>query len=523
MTDDRQSPYRPDPDPDLDPALDQTRRTLRRLHIEQQQRPDDAFVRRLEHSLMQHATHAPAHPPGIRGVIDRLGHGIQLRAPHTQRRSWVASALSVALLIALVGGTLAAVLRFGGTGGDQPTRTAMFAPSGTPEVTEQAPGVLWSVPFSAGERINTGGMVLAHGTIYRLGASPAFHGIEAINATDGSLLWSRETTWTTASMTNSTAKAQPIAADDERIYIFGSYNQVNALDADTGELIWSYNLGGGGLTLQIDNGELIVWDDSNLVTALNAATGDDLWALGAPDTENGFAATAPFVTDDLVLAIFGPGDLTAISRELGDVLWSYDDTFDPLNVSIAESDGSIILQGNNWETGNLETPRRNIVSALDAADGSVLWRQEIASDPITNIAVSGDSVFVIATDPERSAATPAPMASPRPEVDGVMWPNVVQALDIATGEVIWTSDQVSSFYRQLFTLPDGTVMALTNDAEIVGFAPESGDRVCSLYQLPGYPISTMLTDDTAIYLSLIDGTLLALEQTTLCAASSDGA
>jgi hypothetical protein len=87
MTDHRQLPHHPDPDPELDPALDQTRRTLRRLNTEQQQRPDDAFVRRLESSLMQHATHVPVQPPGIRGVIERLGHGIQLRAPHSQRRS----------------------------------------------------------------------------------------------------------------------------------------------------------------------------------------------------------------------------------------------------------------------------------------------------------------------------------------------------------------------------------------------------------------------------------------------------
>ncbi len=132
----------------------------------------------------------------------------------------------------------------------------------------------------------------------------------------------------------------------ERIYMFsrqGEDEVMRALDAGTGELIWStsypapFELNpymkshgmGPKATPTYAEGRLLAFGISGIVTAFDAETGKTLWQRPAPAKQPLYhAAMSPLVDGDLVIIHVGgdaDGALTAFDVATGELRWSWDE------------------------------------------------------------------------------------------------------------------------------------------------------------------------------------------------------
>ena len=66
------------------------------------------------------------------------------------------------------------------------------------------------------------------------------------------------------------------------VYVGSNDNRVYALDASTGDLIWSYETGDDGVfsSPAVSGGVVYVGSRDNRVYALDASTGDLIWSYG---------------------------------------------------------------------------------------------------------------------------------------------------------------------------------------------------------------------------------------------------
>ena len=137
--------------------------------------------------------------------------------------------------------------------------------------------------------------------------------VYALNAQNGTLRWSRDLEYTSNTY-NSPAVANGI------LYISCSSNLFNALDAETGDLIWSYPTGGGSLsTPVVSNGIVYLGTRNNGVFALDANTGIKIWSY--PTSPGGGSSVA--VAGGRVYFAGGDGVMYALNAATGVKLWSY--------------------------------------------------------------------------------------------------------------------------------------------------------------------------------------------------------
>ncbi len=298
--------------------------------------------------------------------------------------------------------------------------------------------------------------------------------------------------------------ATPVLVGD-RIYMFsrqGEDEVLRALDADTGDVIWStrypapFELNpymkshgmGPKATPTYADGRLFVFGMSGIVTAFDAETGKSLWRRPAPPKQPLYhSAMSPLVDGDLVIIhVDGDDDgaLTAFDVATGEVRWSWDED--------GPAYGSPVV----FELAGMRqvvTYSRRYMIGLSVASGELLWSRPdgredniLTQTPILHgdllieagnkngftafrVKRQGDAFTtedVWHTD-EVSVFMTSSVA-----VDGVLVSlsqlNSGQyfGLDLETGEVLWTSDPRQA--KNAAILHAGqTIFALEDDAELV--------------------------------------------------------
>ena len=73
-----------------------------------------------------------------------------------------------------------------------PTPLAM-EPTAVP--SGNVPNTVWALPWTQGESIDFGGMLVEDGTVYRLLATPSFVGVQAVDAENGTVQWQQAHRW----------------------------------------------------------------------------------------------------------------------------------------------------------------------------------------------------------------------------------------------------------------------------------------------------------------------------------------
>ena len=165
----------------------------------------------------------------------------------------------------------------------------------------------------------TGSAVASNGKIY-FGLTKK----STANATTGVSIWNFTTGYRVSSTPAVVNGVVYTGADDGNIY---------ALNANTGQQIWSTPVGGASQTMvywvsawqprsspQVDNGQVFVGGLSGKLYCLSAASGNILWSSFAGSERNPPGGT-PLVTSDTVYIAGSDSNVYAFNRANGVMLW----------------------------------------------------------------------------------------------------------------------------------------------------------------------------------------------------------
>jgi parallel beta-helix repeat protein/predicted outer membrane repeat protein len=262
-----------------------------------------------------------------------------------------------------------------------------------------------------------------------------YNNVYALNAETGETIWSQYTDGTTSGP----------AVVDGIVYVGSRHSpMIYALDAETGEIIWTSTIGGsivGGSPTVVDGVVFIGAQDGKLY-ALDTATGDVLWSAINSDDR----IFTPSVGSNMVyVSSLGDLKLYALDVETGSVIWTA--TLGHWIKSPAVADG-IVYAG--AADGNLY--------ALDALTGEKSWSAMTGGNEVYAPAIANGVVYVGADDHALyafdidthellwSATTRGTIEGIPTVANGVVYvaetpgPFYAYAFDAATGDLLWEYD-----------------------------------------------------------------------------------
>ena len=178
--------------------------------------------------------------------------------------------------------------------------------------------------------------------------------------------------------TGGTVERGPTAVDG-RFYVVDTIGDVYAISAG-GRTLWETEITGlTGGSPAVGHGTVFVGSDEG-VTALDAETGEELWTT--PETSH-WVDSQPTVDDESVYAMSRDGTLVAFGLG-GEERWT---------ASVGgHASTSPVLAGERIVAGD----RDGRIVALDAADGTELWAIE-TEDPVTATPAIADGTVYVGT------------------------------------------------------------------------------------------------------------------------------
>ena len=272
--------------------------------------------------------------------------------------------------------------------------------------------------------------------------------LHAVDAGTGELLWKRRVGLFDASMLTA-----GVAQYRERLFVpisaFGvalaqnpeyecckSHGAVRALDAATGEPLWTARMTPSAEKTYESSAGTQMWGPS----------GAAVWTTPTIDAQRGRVYVGTGENTSTPATELSDA-IVALDMETGAVAWSFQGTpADAFNMacgyrkgpSCPKEDGPDFDFGASPVLATLADgtdvlvagQKSGVVHLLDAATGKLLWQRRLSDGTVLGgvhwgIAVAGNRVVVPVSDPE----IPREGYTPRP---------AVHALDLATGEVLWT-------------------------------------------------------------------------------------
>jgi outer membrane protein assembly factor BamB len=295
-----------------------------------------------------------------------------------------------------------------------------------------APGPLterWRVDIgsaSNGEARILSGPVVADGRIYAIDVNVM---VTALDAKTGARVWRTDLM---PSVDNEGILAGGLGFARGRLYVTTGFGAVIALDAATGKEVWRTAL---GVPMRapptILGGRVFVISIDNEVRALSAENGRVLWShAGLAEIAGLLGGAAAAAEGDIVVAPFSSGELIALRAENGRVLWS--DTLtavrrtNPVSALAHIRGRPVIDRGQVFAVSH-----SGRMVAIDLRTGNRLWEQSIggANGPW----VAGDFIYVLSDNAELVALS---------RRDGrIRWVRALQRFEDEedrTGPIIWT-------------------------------------------------------------------------------------
>ena len=354
-----------------------------------------------------------------------------------------------------------------------------------------APSLAWTVPIGAGDsrkhRI-TADPVVAGGRIFTMDSRSTVTAV----STNGQVIWSRDLT--PASDREDDASGGGLATDGSRVFATSGFGRLTALDAQTGEELWTQRLGAAATSAPTVVGDTVyaVSTDSR-AWAVNVETGRVQWEVsGAPSPSGVIGAGAPAVTDRLALLPFHSGELVGALTLSGLRVWTA-----PLSggrkgrvyARITDVTGDPVVVGNTIYAGN---PSGKSM-AVDITSGDRIWTADEGSQSPPWVA--GGAGFIVSDE------------------------NQLVRLDAATGQRLWgtqlpyfTRERVRR--RQAITdhygpiLAGGQLIVASGDGEMRFFDPTTGVPLGAV-SLPGGAASLPAVVDGTLYVVSSNGRLHA--------------
>ncbi|WP_417668011.1 PQQ-binding-like beta-propeller repeat protein [Roseibium sp.] len=211
-----------------------------------------------------------------------------------------------------------------------------------------------------------------------------------------------------------------VAISGNVVYAATGYRSLSALDASSGQVLWTAELATPARGAPVaGNGLVVVVSQSNEVYAINQSDGTEAWNyIGIEETAGVLSSASPAISGNRVIVPFSSGEIMALDIKTGEPDWidGVARGFRTLAVSgLSDVSASPIVSGNTvFATG---VAGRIIASSVKS--GERVWEQDLGS--VHTPVVSGNALFMVDLDDRmvaldrKSGETLWATSLPRPE------------------------------------------------------------------------------------------------------------
>jgi outer membrane protein assembly factor BamB len=256
------------------------------------------------------------------------------------------------------------------------------------------------------------------------------HGLYAMRAQDGSVLWRFETL--------GAVQSEPLYRAADNVLYFGSNDgALYKVDAERGRRLWRLSTGAEVSRRVVEHDGLVYATNANdTLVAVNAKTGALVWNQHHPPALGMEVAghAGPLVWRGLVYTAFSDGTVTAFDARSGEERWAPVDLSAVAEQTLGEMptyldvdttpvpnviDEQPVVHAASYEGG---------VFALDAETGSRVW---------ANTNVRGATELLLWEQPEHQPRSGGPAVSARKLLIVSTGTSGLWALDPSTGDEVW--------------------------------------------------------------------------------------
>jgi len=281
-------------------------------------------------------------------------------------------------------------------------------------------------------------------------------------------------------------------------------NSLYALDAKTGNQIWVYHFPGEAMpTAAYEDGFLYIGTGDGRVYKLDAAIGKPEWIS---DIVSFVSMSSPVLSEKyLFLGGTNPNFFYALDKKTGKVAWKI--TVPKLvatgmgDCTPAYADG-LVVQEATIRTGNPLKPVANVLLALDADTGKIVWRKQFANGP---------------TPPAMKTATP--MIAHGKVFEGSPVTGDYYAFELKTGRELWKL-HLGAQIRAGAALANGIVYVPYKSGDIAAIRLADGTLLGNRHVGGAFGPSSPVIVGGTLYVTNVYGWVLAMRVSDIHGASS---
>lgn len=316
-------------------------------------------------------------------------------------------------------------------------------------------------------------------------ADTASH-IICLEAQTGKIIWNREISTDECGA----AMIGGMAFSEGALFITSGLGEVIALGAEGNEL-WRHSVSSPVRSAPtVKDGRVFVTTINNELHALDAKSGNLVWNhTGTPEATGLLGGSSPAIQGNTMIVTYSSGEVYALDVRTGEVLWTYSMTPSVRTEYLASiphirarpliSDNAVYLISHG-----------QCMVALDLKTGSQLWQQEIGG--IRTPALSGNYLFLIEGHGnlvcvERQHGRivwVAPLPQSTDDKTRIFWSGPVLAGDQlilygTNGEILFCSPQTGQKVKSLHVessslllspvVLDGTLLALADNGDVLSW------------------------------------------------------
>ena len=271
-------------------------------------------------------------------------------------------------------------------------------------------------------------------------------------------------------------------------------NSMYALDAKTGKKLWVYHFPGEAMpTAVYDAGYLYIGTGDGHLYKLDATTGT---LASKTDLVSFVSMSSPVLAgDNLFVGGTDPNYFYAVNKKTGQIVWKI--TLPKLvatgigDCTPAYADG-LVVQEATVETGDKQNPVANVLLAMDAETGKIVWQKQFENGPVP---------------PAMKTATP--MISGDKILEGSPVTGNYYAFDLKTGRELWKV-RLGAQIRSGAAVADGVAYVPYKSGDIAAIRVSDG-KILGKKHLGGAfgPSSPVIVGGT-LYVSNVYGWVIAI-------------
>lgn len=331
--------------------------------------------------------------------------------------------------------------------------------------------------------------VVENGKIY---AQDSYSKVTAYNAASGAKLWEKK--FTQKNETKNIAYGGGLSLGPDALYVTNGYGHIAAMDKNNGTEIWRIRVGvplRGAPTYA--DGRLFVLSHDNQIYALDATDGSILWnEVGISENAGLVGAASPSVIGNTVIAAYSSGEVYAMRVDNGRVLWS-----DTLNrqgrltamSTLRDVDGSPVIYDNKVYA----ISHSGRMVSIDLRTGVRIWEQNVGSKHTPWVA--GEYIYVVSPEGQVICLTR--------RTGLVRWIKQLERFkdpDRRKKSVLWHGP----------TLAGDRLIVTSSHGYAVSLSPYTGDFISGM-ELPDDLEMSPIVVDNVLYFLTRDAELIALK------------